>query len=517
MKVLKFAILLWLMFSFIEGKAIPQDPPVLLSASIIDLQGKVELKWSQNDPTNIVDGFRIFEWTDFFANPVYESTDGSTFEGIHDNSPANNKACVYYIISLSTTSTPGSFPNEKRCQTIFLRNIEYDECSKKFTLKWGEYLIHSSIDAYRNVDVYSIYQTESLTEPINWVNINTIPKLDLEIIDTEELYPDPAVGRTDIYSTQVDALPNTQYYYRIEAVFDDFEYNAFSNIKSYNTPVFNTPSNPQLENLTVNENNEVEISGSVTDLQYASSGKIERSDDYPFIPDYSIDLSISTSTEIAEVDSDADPDQSSYYYRISLEDQCGVEINSSEFRTIHLHAELNGDSEVNLEWNEFVGWNVDNYNIYIQRQSAPTIWTLLDHSTTSFDFKHDLSQEKPEEYVFKYRIEALEEDDRRKSYSNTVTVYRSFDMPSAFNPNSTISENTTFKPVVNYPNPNNYILEIYNRWGALIWKTENPAEGWKGENKSGKLQPMGVYVYLLQYEEPAGPLRTKRGTVTLIH
>jgi gliding motility-associated-like protein len=85
-------------------------------------------------------------------------------------------------------------------------------------------------------------------------------------------------------------------------------------------------------------------------------------------------------------------------------------------------------------------------------------------------------------------------------------------IPARSNP-----ENTTFKPVITFYNSTNYILQIYNRWGAVIWETNDPDEGWTGKNNSGKLQPMGVYVYLLQYEEAAGLVRTKRGTVSLIH
>ncbi|MDP2236683.1 MAG: gliding motility-associated C-terminal domain-containing protein [Bacteroidales bacterium] len=514
MKLLKFAILFWLMISFIEGKgddkskADKPDPPVLLSASIINPEGDVELKWSQDDPENVVEKFQIFEWSYTFQNPVYESPNGFTYNTINTNTPANSKACIYYITNFGTY---GTSPQNNIYHTIYLRDLSYDICSRKTTLKWGEYLL------YRNVEAYKIWKSED--NLISWDLIETINYSDLIpfIIDTESLYS--SLIWTDIYSAEVDAFPNTQYYYRIEAVVDDPIYNAFSNIVSFQTPPFNTPSNLLLENVTVNLDNEVEIFGSVTDLQFASSGQIERSLNVPFNPEYSIPLNISGPNQISEIDPDADPGQSSYYFRISLEDQCGVEINSSEFRTIHLHAELNGDSEVNLEWNEFVGWNVEKYNIYIQRQSAPTTWTQIDPSTTSFDFMHDLSSIPPEESMFKYRIKAVENNGNRISYSNTVTVYRSFDpvMPNAFYTGSSNPENRTFKPVITFYNSTNYLLQIYNRWGAVIWETNDPDEGWTGKNKSGKLQPKGVYVYLLQYEESADLVRTKRGTVTLIH
>jgi hypothetical protein len=299
-------------------------------------------------------------------------------------------------------------------QSIYLKpQVTYDACNKKNTIFWSEYLINGTAQSYK------IWFTNDLASP--WQDLQTILTSNLNVITTESTWGNTP-QQTNIYEYSHNNITRgIIYYYKIEAqVINGVSENVFSNIISYNTPVFNTPTNLHFENVTVNENNEVEISGSVTDLQFASSGKIERSFDFPFDPDYSIPLNTSGPNQIYEIDPDTDPDQSSYYYRISLEDQCGVEINSSEFRTIHLNGKLNGDSEVNLEWNEFIGWNVEKYNIYIQRQSAPTIWTPIDPSTTSFDFNHDLSSIPPEEAMFKYRIEAVENNGNRISNSNAV-------------------------------------------------------------------------------------------------
>ncbi len=513
MKLLKFAILFWLMISFIEGKGQTPQSPEMVSVSVMS-DGTLEINWSVVPHTSIT-GFRIYRWMPGF-DPVID-IDGQGEQSWND--PTVSSTPERYIYNVSTLFDDGTGTIKEtpmsidKFQSIYLKpQVIYDECNKKNTIFWSEYMING------NAESYKIWFTNDLASP--WQDLQTILTNNLNVITTESTWGNTP-QQTNIYEYSHNNITRgIIYYYKIEAqVINGVSENVFSNIISFNTPAFNTPSNLLLENVTVNLNNEVEISGSVTDLQFASSGNIERSNDFPFNPDYSIDLSISTSTEISEIDSDADPDQSSYYYRISLKDKCYDDINSSEFRTIHLHAELNGDSEVNLEWNEFVGWNVEKYNIYIQRQSAPTIWTPIDPSTTSIDFKHDLSSIPPEESMFKYRIEAVENNGNKKSSSNTVTVYRSFDpeMPTAFNPNSTKTENTTFKPVITFYNSTNYTLQIYNRWGAVIWETNDPDEGWTGKNKSGKLQPMGVYVYLLQYEEAADLVRTKRGTVTLIH
>ena len=42
-------------------------------------------------------------------------------------------------------------------------------------------------------------------------------------------------------------------------------------------------------------------------------------------------------------------------------------------------------------------------------------------------------------------------------------------------------------------------MKIFNRWGALVYSTTNPQEGWNGRFNNKDI-PEGVYVYLLEFE-----------------
>lgn len=74
-----------------------------------------------------------------------------------------------------------------------------------------------------------------------------------------------------------------------------------------------------------------------------------------------------------------------------------------------------------------------------------------------------------------------------------------------------------------------YELEIYDRWGSLIWKTDainpedgSPAVGWAGTNYKGIAVPQGVYVWKIRAQFANGEWWEgtdqfqKTGTVTLI-
>jgi gliding motility-associated-like protein len=56
-----------------------------------------------------------------------------------------------------------------------------------------------------------------------------------------------------------------------------------------------------------------------------------------------------------------------------------------------------------------------------------------------------------------------------------------------------------------YPN---VIIEIYNRWGNLVWKTEGYPKNWDGTNfRNGEVLADGTYFYIINlqsqiYKEP---------------
>jgi gliding motility-associated-like protein len=56
---------------------------------------------------------------------------------------------------------------------------------------------------------------------------------------------------------------------------------------------------------------------------------------------------------------------------------------------------------------------------------------------------------------------------------------------------------------------------VYNRWGQLVFHTQNRKQPWDGTFK-GKLQPMDVYVYTLDVEFTDGQKLRKTGDITLI-
>jgi gliding motility-associated-like protein len=83
-------------------------------------------------------------------------------------------------------------------------------------------------------------------------------------------------------------------------------------------------------------------------------------------------------------------------------------------------------------------------------------------------------------------------------------------LPNAFSPGQN-GINDEFLPVFNYPDlVEEYQMEIYNRWGNLVFRTEEMTRGWDGDGLTG-----GVYVCRVMYRPRGGKENVVTGRVTI--
>jgi gliding motility-associated-like protein len=87
-------------------------------------------------------------------------------------------------------------------------------------------------------------------------------------------------------------------------------------------------------------------------------------------------------------------------------------------------------------------------------------------------------------------------------------------MPTAFTPNND-GKNDLFKPVFKCF-VKDYRLKIFNRYGGVVFETDQVNQGWNGKKGESQLST-GVYVWVLQYKNPnTQELISRNGTITLI-
>ena len=85
-------------------------------------------------------------------------------------------------------------------------------------------------------------------------------------------------------------------------------------------------------------------------------------------------------------------------------------------------------------------------------------------------------------------------------------------IPNVFSPNGD-GKNDVFE--VRGLGVQEFSMEVYNRWGQLVFTTSKLHDGWDGR-LGGREQPSGTYVWMAEGVSNTGKVITKKGVVTLI-
>ncbi|MEZ4972049.1 MAG: PKD-like domain-containing protein [Cyclobacteriaceae bacterium] len=74
--------------------------------------------------------------------------------------------------------------------------------------------------------------------------------------------------------------------------------------------------------------------------------------------------------------------------------------------------------------------------------------------------------------------------------------------------------NDVFLPIVK--GVEEFNMQIFDRWGNLIFESNNANQGWDGYDRNGRILPAGVYVYKLTLRLSDGQRTTQIGDITMI-
>ncbi len=102
-----------------------------------------------------------------------------------------------------------------------------------------------------------------------------------------------------------------------------------------------------------------------------------------------------------------------------------------------------------------------------------------------------------------------------EEFIDTVTVFVIPFIPNAFTPNGD-GLNDHFRIIGILPeNITKFNLQIFNRWGQVVFTSSNILNDWDGTLK-GELCPEGVYPWIMYYEDGKKIKVTNKGIVTLV-
>ncbi len=472
--------------ALLEDLTPPKDPDLKL---VTIENGFAQLSWDPSpsaDADSIIIEREIGGWYEYHTI----AKAGTFIDNLTSNS-AFISACdqvVTYMVrtkDLCGLESSGAINYTFPHNTILLTGNTEELCDRKATLYWN---------AYNNMEPpVSHYKVERSVTGGPFIDISDVPAagssfsfVDPELLEpgNEVKYRITAVNSDNSllsHSCELTLIPNPEVITDFRTNFITVSNNSFITLNVECAP----PQIPVLAEIYKNSGDEMQL---ISTMTWNQSGILSFEDH------------------------DVQVDKNSYSYTVRALDSCGNMIAESQlFNSILLQIDVQNETDVSLLWNELIGWDSElkeyqifKYNDGILVAGYPKV---ISPGITEYN-ETDESDALKTTYV----VKAVNYDETTV-LSNEVLLPRvaKIDTPTAFRPHG---YNKIFRPLLKNVDSGSYQLTIYNRWGQIVFETNNIDQGWNGE-VNGNLQP-GVYVFMVSYKDQTGNNGVKRGTVTLI-
>jgi gliding motility-associated-like protein len=200
----------------------------------------------------------------------------------------------------------------------------------------------------------------------------------------------------------------------------------------------------------------------------------------------------------------------SHSYKDVCKNTSGV---TPQICSIYLTTDSNADGSITLNWTEFSGFqdSISNYSIQKYDQSGSLLESI--DVGRNLTFADQITGQNDQ--IVRYVIEGSPANTLfLPIHSNAVETARrvQLNFPTAFSPNGD-GLNDIFKP--EYLFIRSYELQVYNRWGQLLFSSDDVDKGWDGTFNGSKV-PVESYTYLSSAEDFQGLKIARSGIVTIL-
>lgn len=404
---------------------------------------------------------------------------------------------VYTLTLLDACNSQSSF-NTIGYRLIVPNVPEQDDCNQLIEYSWPDYT-----DPYNTTFNYNVYVSIN-SGPFELVStqpfgVNTYNLFDFVNGDTVRLFVEVqdvnGIIRSNSYVLEEIAdivQPPTEFYIYLLTVNDDNQVELTFYIDTF----------AQLRNLTI------ENSKFGTTYQ-----RVERFDAILF-PNLG---------DIFKLDTISNPNLEPFYYRVIANNICNQDFSSTIGRTIWVNSILNDFFQNTVKFNAFEIEDgvVQTYRLYRDYGAGLQLIQTFAPTQDNFTYLDDVSAFFNQRGTFCYRVEAdyifTRPDNSTEFYTTKSNLFCIDQRPSVYVPNAIVPEgqNREFKPMIVFGDPSDFNMKIFNRWGELIFESNNYANGWFGD-KGGNLVPMGGYPYIITFTALDGTPVEKKGIVTVI-
>jgi gliding motility-associated-like protein len=471
--------------------AIGPTPPEIETVSIDTLSNEVVICWYPSSQPD-TDGYLIQNVVGQNYITIGNTNSPNVLSFNHSNSAPGS--LQYVVIAYDECGNDESFGFGH--QSIFV-NANLNECAQQVTIQWTPYQGWTE-----GVGVYHIR-----------AQINGEPSVVLASF----------AGNT--LSATIPVEPYNDYCFFIWAESNGAQKPALSNRFCLEATYPPIPEYLYLNRVNVLSETELEINMLPDPFAFGVEYRLERRTELE--SDFE-ELGVMAPVPLSELSFYIDADNINtneflFRYRVAAYDACGTFAGyTNESRNILLRAQEDNEEYLSkLQWNHYQGWNGDvaEYNIYrsISKEGAMTLLATVPGNVNYYeDNVFDLIDAHGE---FCYYIEAVENlnqynrADVVKSNVSCAVQKPLFWIPNAF---MVGGYNDVFKPVTGYIDFERYEMQIYSRWGGLMFTSKDINVGWDGVHK-GKIAPEGAYVYYITIRAGDGQTFEESGTVILLN
>lgn len=462
----------------------PPLPPFVNEVSV--LGGEVILRW-ENSLSPQTRRYIIYRATQQGTVPIDTVENINSY--VDSGARPDQQIEFYYILSMDECETKSPFD---QLHNTMLPTLDYDSCTREASLSWNAYQYWPA-----GVGGYEVYlQIDGGVRQL----VATRPPAERSYV-----FPSLQNGR--------------EYCFWVEALEEAGDNRAVSARRCIRPSIVTPVDLLCLSGITTTTANRIEVQwqiNSTADIVYmrllrgpGPSGPFEVINTYASPLNNSYNYS----------DNSVDPSAGRYFYQVETLDKCGVIKKSALGASFFLQAELLPGRINRVFWDSWFLENADllDYQLYRVEGGQLVPLALLPEGTTSYE--DVLSGPSTGGTQFCYRLTAIYSSScpltPQPSFSNTACVEQNSTivLPNAFAPGGT---NRIFKPVILYRESiASYEMTIFDRWGAVLFTTSDPEQGWDG-TQGGKLLPIGTYAVWVRAVQQNGRRIEERGTVTLL-
>jgi gliding motility-associated-like protein len=453
---------------------------------------KTILGWAKN-PSPDIKGYFVYHVTG--TNAVIATTT-STF---HLDNGARNPGTGKINYSIAAFDSCNNISLISSAHTTIFLQSAYDQCNKKITLNWSRYSGWPGAVPEQNYEIFL---------KVNGGNFQLIGTVVPAI--TQFTYNFPVFG--DDYTFYVRAFkagnPNIS---------------SSSNTVTITTNSVKASKNSYIAKASV-QNKQIELTLVTelgTSLQKLNIYKAE--DTGPF----SLWQTLNNTGGIVELqDNNVSVHSKSYRYYFNTEGPCALIFDSSQIaKTILLNVLMTAPGNQQINWslyNDFIK-STQNQELLLSNDEAfnkSSPWNILTTFNNSTKFAVDKTVFSVNQQKICYAIRAIENPPnptfqrQDTSYSNIECVTAD---PIVFFPNAIQLNgyNTVFYPKGTFIDTTKSSFVVYNRWGQIIYETNNINTGWDGK-ENGEYIQSDVYAYRATIVGINGKTVYFDGTITVL-